>query len=270
MEGKHKELKVKIKNRLILGTAVFFLVVALGAITVFMMESQQSEPKVVTPLPSMAPSQAVVTGEAGAPSGGEVVKLQSTVLVEVYRPVGDAMVQVYRHESSNVITNVGLAALARHLGGQTAAFQWTSAMGGNDKWYRSTAPIYIALSTDATGVDAAHSSWQAVDGSYPSDIEITTGGLARSTGTLTIGVAYTAGSGGTKGSHTYTLSKTFTVTPGNSFTGVQKAGLFNNVYNTNDGSTSALQISALIAENTFTPVDLNAGDQIAITWRITL
>jgi len=95
--------------------------------------------------------------------------------------------------------------------------------------------------------------------------------LQRSTGTLTVGVAYTAGSGSTKGSLTYTYSNTFTVDAGSSFTAVQKAGLFNYSRDaTDDGSVSGKALAALIAENTFPPVDLSAGDQIAITWRITL
>ena len=243
------------KRKIILVIAVMSALVLTGAVFPFLGNNQlkNSPPAVTESFPT-----------------GELVQLKSLVLVDVYRPVAGTMVQIYHHESPNVITNVGLYALARHLGGQTAAFQWTAALGGNDQYYRSTAPTYIALSSDSAGVDATHSSWQAVDSSYPADIEIITDGLQRGTGTLTIGVAYTAGSGGTKGSHTYSLSRTFTVGAGGSFTSVQKAGLFNNVYNTNNGSTSALQISALIAENTFTPVDLNAGDQIAVTWRITL
>jgi len=200
----------------------------------------------------------------------EQLEFYSTVLVEVYRPVGDTMVKVFEHESSNVITNVGLYALANYVAGGSSTFQWTAALGGNNKYYRSSSAEYIALSSDNTSVDASHSSWQAVDGSYPTDIEIVGGGLDRGTGTLTIGVAYTPGSGGTKGSHTYTLAKTFTVEAGSSFTAIQKAGLFNHSYSTNDGSTSSLRMPALIAENTFPPVDLNAGDQIAVTWRITL
>lgn len=199
----------------------------------------------------------------------EQLRFQSCVVIDVYRPIGDEMVLIYHHESRNVITNVGLHVLARELADQ-GTWQWTAAQGGNDKYYRVGGPRYIALSSDATGADAAHSSWQAVDGSYGSDIEITTGGLQRARGDFTSDVAYTPGTGTTTGSHTYAMSGTFTVEAGSSFTGVQKAGLFTRDYDTKDGSTSGNAIAPLVAENTFTPVDLNAGDQIAITWRITL
>jgi hypothetical protein len=194
------------------------------------------------------------------------------------------MVLIYHQESHNVITNVGLHVLARRLANQST-WKWSSTTeGGNDKFYSVGAPTYIALSTDASGADATNSSWQAVDDSYPpagTDIEITTGGLARqnaatSPGVFTQAVAYTPG--GTplptdQGSLTYSLSRTFTVLAGFSFTGVQKAGLFTGVWTdpaVNDGSTSGKAISPLVAENTFTPVTLNIGDQIAVTWSITL
>ena len=203
------------------------------------------------------------------PSGSERLGVTSYVTIDVYRPVDGNMILIYHHESHNVITNVGLHVIERRLG-DAGNWQWTVTQGGNDKYYRVAAPTNIALSSDGTGADAIHSSWQAVDGSYPSDIEITTGGLGRASGTFTMDTAYTAGSGTTMGSVTYTISKTFTVAAGSSFTNVQKAGLFSGTYNTNDGSTSSLAISALVAENTFTPVNLNAGDQIAITWSITI
>ena len=176
---------------------------------------------------------------------------------------------IYHHESHNVITNVGLHVIARELNGQ-GRWQWTAAEGGNGFYYDVGDPRYIALSCDGTGVDAGHASWQAVDGSYPGDIEITTGGLERTRGDFTSDVAYTPGTGASTGSLTYSLSETFTVLTGSSFTAVQKAGLFMSAYNTNDGLTNNTRISTLIAENTFPPVDLIAGDQIAITWRITL
>jgi hypothetical protein len=202
------------------------------------------------------------------PGVTEQIAFQSYVVVDVYRPVGGEMVLVYHNESHNVITNVGLHVLARRLAGQ-GTWQWiTGAQGGNDKWYTVGDPTYIALSTDNTGAAAEHSSWQAVDLSYGSDIEITTGGLQRATGTFTQAVAYTAGSGTTKGSHTYSISKTFLA--GSSFIGVQKAGLFTGDWNNNDGSAFGAAITPLVAENTFTPVTLSAGDQIAVTWRITL
>ena len=267
------------KTRVILGIVVICLVVLVGAVSALLVDNQPgSQPPTITELPTVPKSPDAIQPSVGPAlssettplAGGELIKLRSNVLVEVYRPVGGTMVQVYRHESSNVITNIGLHVIPRTLTGQAATYQWTAALGGNDLWYTVGTLIRIALSTDSTAVDATHSSWQTVDGSYPSNIEIITGGLTRSTTSTYTQSSYTAGSGATKGSFTYASATTFTVTAGNSFTGVQKAGLFNGVYNTNAGAATGSSISSLVAENTFTPVDLNAGDQIAITWRITL
>lgn len=199
----------------------------------------------------------------------EHLNINNLVIVEVFRPTEEGTVKVYHHESTNVITDVGLHVIQRLIGGQSN-WQWSASEGGNNLYYAVAGIRYIALSTDDTGVDASHSSWQPVDGSYPSDVEITGGGLARKQGTYTGATSYTPGAGGSKGSLTFTISTVFTVDAGQSFTGVQKAGLFSGVYNTNDGSTSSLRISALVAENTFDPVNLSGGDSISITWRITI
>jgi len=211
------------------------------------------------------------------PGVTEQVAFQSYVVVDVYRPVGGEMVLVYHNESHNVITNVGLHVIGRYLGGQTGAWQWTAALGGTggslNKYYSTGAPTWFALSTDSTGADATHSSWQAVDGSYGSDIEITTGGLSRANaavapGVFTPAVFYSAGSGTTRGLYTYSIARTFTVATGFSFDDVQKAGLFTGAWNANTGGAAGSSITPLVAENTFAPVDLGAGDSIAITWRI--
>lgn len=204
-------------------------------------------------------------------SGEEQLGVEGIVIVDVYRPIDGRVIHIYHHESHNVITNVGLHVIERLLGGQ-GTWNWTQAQGGTNRYYYVDEPNDVALSSNSSGADAIHSSWQSVDGSYSSDIEITTGGLQRKGGTFTMDVSYTAGSGTTTGSVTYTISAVFTVESGSSFTSVQKAGLFSGSYNTNDGMSSggSGRISPLVAENTFTPVDLNAGDSIAITWSITL
>jgi hypothetical protein len=221
----------------------------------------------------MAVSTFLIINPAGEKLSGvtEQVAFQSYVVVDVYRPVGGEMVLIYHDESSNVITNVGLHVIARFLSSAGTSWQWSSTTeGGTDKWYRIEAPRYIALSSDTEPADATNSSWREFDGSYSGIIEITTGGLQRATGTYTL-FAYTGGTGTTKGSITYTLSKTFTVATGYSFDDVQKAGLFAGDYvATHDGLSSGNAIRPLVAENTFALVDLNAGDQIAVTWRITL
>jgi len=97
---------------------------------------------------------------------------------------------------------------------------------------------YIALSADSTTPSASDTTLTG---------EITSGGLARAQGTY----SHTAGT------NTFTIQKTFTATA--SFTGVQKSGLFT-------ASTSG----TLVAENTFSPVNLISGDQLQITWTITI
>jgi len=97
---------------------------------------------------------------------------------------------------------------------------------------------YIALSTDSTTPSAS-------DTTLPG--EITYGGLARSQGTYSH----------EDGTNTFTIQKTFTATT--SFTGVQKAGLF-----------TAPTGGTMLAVNTFTPINLQNGDQLQITWTITI
>jgi hypothetical protein len=77
--------------------------------------------------------------------------------------------------------------------------------------------------------------------------EITTGGLARSQG------AYAH----TNGQTTYTITEQFSATA--THTAVQKAGLF-----------TAASSGTMMAENTFSSVTLQNGDQLTITWTITL
>ncbi len=255
------------RSMLTLRTAIFSLAIL---ISVFSASCNYQKADGIPAATEKTPQEtAVMSTNAGPSSSGEILKFKSIVTVEVYRPVGGNMVKIYEHESSNVITNIGLHVIARQITGQAATYQWTAALGGNDLWYTNAAVTRIGLSTDnGPALNATHSSWQTVDSSYPSNIEIITGGLPRAVGTYTQSFAYTAGSGTTKGSLTYTVAATFTAT--SAFTGVQKAGLFNGVYNTNNGAATGTPISALVAENTFTAVDLDIGDQIAVTWRITL
>jgi hypothetical protein len=219
-----------------------------------------------------APGPYMGVVESSAQKKNEQIFLRGLVMIDVYRNIEGKMELIYHHESSNVITNFGLVLIQRWLGGTTSgAFQWTTILGGNNLWYTTSAPNKIALSIDSTDINATHGSWQAVDNSYPTDIEITTGGLARATSsTVTINSAYSPGLGSTKGSATYAISQTFTCQTGFNFVGVNKTGLFAGAYNTNSGATNSVPISGLIAENTFPALDLQPGDQIAITWRITI
>lgn len=76
--------------------------------------------------------------------------------------------------------------------------------------------------------------------------EIATNGLTRAQG------AYAH----TNGQNSYTVSKTFTATGS---TAAQAAGLF-----------TASSAGTMMAENTFSAVSLASGDQLTITWTITL
>ena len=97
---------------------------------------------------------------------------------------------------------------------------------------------YIALTTDTAAANAADTTLTS---------EISTGGLVRAQGTY----AHTTGT------NTYTISKTFTASA--TFTGVDKAGLF-----------TASSSGTMLAESTFSSVNLVSGDTLAITWTVTL
>ena len=207
----------------------------------------------------------------------ERISIRGFVTVEVFRQIDGSMTRIYHQDSSNVITNYGLQLLQRWLSGTTTGtFQWTVAQGGNDKYYTVSAPNRIALSNNAilgtVPVNATHTSWANFDASYPSDIEITTGGLARIAATsFTYNSVYTPGTGGTKGTATFAMAATFTCAAGFTFSNLNRTGLFSGAYSaTNNGGTAAKALSGLIAENSFANVSLQAGDIIAITWRITI
>ena len=125
----------------------------------------------------------------------------------------------------NLITNAGIGLFDEALHGPAA-----SSAAANAR--------FIALSTDSTAP-------AYTDTTCPS--EITTGGLARSEGSVTV----TAGPA--NGDETVRVSKTFTASA--SFTGVQKACLFT----AGTGGT-------LYAIATFSPVNLAADDQLTINW----
>ena len=107
----------------------------------------------------------------------------------------------------------------------------------------STAPgangaNYVGLSLDVAAPAAADTILAG---------EIGSGGLGRAQGTYSH----------TVGTNTYTVQKQFTASA--THTGVQKAGLF-----------TASAAGTMMAENTFSSVNLVSGDQITITWTITI
>jgi len=97
---------------------------------------------------------------------------------------------------------------------------------------------YIALSSDAVA---------PVDTDIILDGEIVAGGLERASATVTH----------TIGTSTTIISNSFTAT--NTFTNVQKTGLF-----------TAISGGVLVHENNFTPVSGTTGDQLTISWNISL
>jgi len=97
---------------------------------------------------------------------------------------------------------------------------------------------YVAVTVD-TGAPAA--------GDTTLTGEISTGGLARAVSTP----AHTTGT------NTSTLTITFTASA--THTAVQKAGTFN-----------ASSAGTMVHENTFTSTNLVSGDQLALTWTMTL
>ena len=105
---------------------------------------------------------------------------------------------------------------------------------------------YLALSTDSTA--PAQSDCPAGSAACSLTSELTTNGLARHQGTF----------GHTNGQSTLTLTYTWTDTTAGT-SNIQKAAVFN-----------ATSSGTMTFENTFTPVSLNVGDQLQVTWTVTL
>jgi len=162
-----------------------------------------------------------------------VVDLSDTIAISDKFSQGlklDVNVYVYKNgelvaTAHNIITNAGVGLFDEALHGPAA-----SSAAANAR--------FIALSTDSTAP-------AYTDTTCPS--EITTGGLARAEGTVSV----TAGPA--NGDETVRVSKTFTASA--SFTGVQKACLF-----------TAATGGTLYAIATFSPVNLAANDQLTINW----
>lgn len=150
--------------------------------------------------------------------------------------------EIYRHEDHNLITNAGKDFISTQLG--------STAPGANGA-------NWIGLSTNTKAPSALDTCISTTDGGTTSAEIDTGGGLDRLQATY----AHTAGT------NTYTETRLFTADA--TYTSVQKAGLFTaNV----GGANTCLggDDGTMMAENTFTPVTLNSGDQLTITWTITL
>lgn len=120
-----------------------------------------------------------------------------------------------------------------------AGRDWQAAVMGSGT--QPAAARYIALTTDATAPAATDT---ALTG------EITTFGLARALGAY----AHTAGA------QTYTISVTFTVAAGGSFTTIVKAGLFTAATAGTMAFETLLNLAATLGE----------GDQMTVTWTVDL
>jgi hypothetical protein len=159
-------------------------------------------------------SESVGAGDRfGAPGAG------IALAVNVYVYKNGELVAV----AHNLITNNGIGLLDEALHGSDNA---------------PARARFIALSTDGTAPSYT-------DTSCPS--EITSGGLQRAEGLVTV----TAGPA--NGDETVRVSKTFTATA--AFTGVQKACMFTDI----TGGT-------LFAVATFSAVNLQPNDQLTINW----
>jgi hypothetical protein len=137
---------------------------------------------------------------------------------------------IFSEVNHNLKTTGGIDAIASQMANTS-----TQAASGN----------YIALTSDA----GAPAAGDCAAGSVTCTLtgEISTNGLSRSQATYAH----------TNGQATYTLTKTWTAS--GTVTNVQKAGVFN-----------AASSGTMIFENTFTAVTLNSGDQLQITWTITI
>ena len=140
--------------------------------------------------------------------------------------------EIYHYEDHNEITEGGVDFIVDQISDSPSA---------------TAIAKYIALSTTAS------SGGNLVDDDNTSLVgEITTGGLQRALGTFG-GYTY----GVDDNDDNYTISATFTAS--GTHTGVQRAGLF-----------TASSAGTMVAENTFSSVNLASGDQLTITWTIDL
>ena len=143
-------------------------------------------------------------------------------------------VEIFHYEDHNVITETGVDFIVDQISDTPSA---------------TAIAKYIALST----TPASGGGSVAIDDDNTAlDSEITTGGLARALGTFG-GYTYATADN----DDNYTVSVTFTAAA--SHTAVQRAGLF-----------TASSGGTMVAENSFSSVNLASGDQLTITWTIDL
>jgi hypothetical protein len=147
--------------------------------------------------------------------------------------------EIYHYEDHNLITNAGRDFIATELGGTGT----------------TASAAYIGLS-DVSKTPALNDVCLSTTDGGSTSAEITTNGLQRAQGTYSH----------TSPNDNWTIQQPFTAT--GSFTGVIRAGLFTAAAN---GDTCAgANDGTMVAENTFSSVNLANGDQLTITWTIDL
>jgi hypothetical protein len=151
---------------------------------------------------------------------------------------------IYHHEDHNLITTAGLDFIREQIG-QTSGSGQIDTNGAN----------FIGLTTNSKAPHISDTCLSTTDGGTTS-AEITTGGLGRSQGTYA-----------EVSTNQFTITKTFTASA--THTSVQRAGLFTAAVGGADTCAGG-DDGTMMAENTFTSVSLASGDQLTITWTITL
>jgi len=126
---------------------------------------------------------------------------------------------------------------------------------------RSTAPAATDAATTLPWNTSQTSDTAPVTNPNASSGELTYGGFTRAAGTYAHSVT-----GPASLTNTYTLSKTFTASA--VATSIQVAGLFGGSAKASQGGTNVTNM--LFLNTAFTATTMGSGDQLAITWTVTI
>jgi len=173
----------------------------------------------------------------------------------------------FAFETHNLITGAGVAYIQDAVHGTvqstdcavSATGCTTFVVQGLGLSYDSTAPAWndeTAIGTYPTTGPCSTASTGGEISQFSSDYA---GGLSRTIGTYTAGTPASGSPGGTISPY---LTATWTAT--SAVTGVQAGCAW-----LQDGTNANIGTGTLFAENTFSAVNLNAGDQLTITWTFT-
>lgn len=166
---------------------------------------------------------------------GDAVDYSADVNVKIFR----AGQLIYDETNHNLLVDVGKNWIRTQIGS-------TSPEANGANW--------VGLSTNTKAPHATDTCLSTTDGGTTS-AEITTNGLQRSQG------AYATGATGV-----YTIVELFTAS--GTHTDVQKSALF--TANASGDTCAGGNDGTMMAAATFTAATLNSGDQIQITWTITI